>query len=150
MLAPGAATDPIQVIDVRDLGEWMVHVAESRTFGVFNACGPAKKLGMGEMLAACKAASTNDTKLVWVDSAFLAKQEGVDLPIWSPYEGKSKGDHMSSNAAAVKAGLTFRPIAVTAKDTLAWFHTLPPERQAKPRAGMSLVKEAELLKAFRG
>ncbi len=150
MLAPGAPTDPIQVIDVRDLGEWMVHVAETRAFGMFNACGPAKKLSMGEMLAACKAACTNDTKLVWVDAAFLAKQEGVDLPIWSPYEGKSKGDHMVSNAAAVKAGLTFRPIAVTTKDTLAWFHTLPPERQAKPRAGMSLEKEAELLKAFRG
>ena len=150
MLAPGSPSDPVQIIDVRDLGEWMVRVAEAKTYGVFNACGPAKKLSWGEMLGACKAASTNDTKLVWVDAAFLAKQEGLDLTIWSAYEGKSKGDHSVSNAAAVKASLTFRPIAVTAKDTLTWFHTLPDERRAKVRAGLSAEKEAEVLKAFRG
>lgn len=149
MLAPGMPSDPVQIIDVRDLGEWMVRVAESKTVGAFNACGPTTRLGWGEMLAACKAASTNDTKLVWVDAAFLAKQEGIDMTIWSPYEGKTKGDHMVSNAAAVRAGLTFRPIAVTAKDTLAWFHTLPDERRAKLKAGLSAEKEAEILKAFR-
>lgn len=149
MLAPGEPTDPIQVIDVRDLGRWMVHVAEQRILGVFNACGPKEKLAMGEMLAACTAASTNDTKLVWVPAAFLAKQEGLELPIWSPYEGKSKGDHRVSNAAAVKAGLTFMPISTTVKDTLTWYQSLPEERRSKPRAGLSAAKEAEVLAAFR-
>lgn len=104
---------------------------------------------MGEMLAACTAASTNDTKLVWVPAAFLAKQEGLELPIWSPYEGKSKGDHRVSNAAAVKAGLTFMPISTTVKDTLTWYQSLPEERRSKPRAGLSAAKEAEVLAAFR-
>jgi len=177
MLAPGAPTDPVQVIDVRDLGEWMVRVAETKTFGVFNACGPAKKLSWGEVFDASKRVTQKDTKLVWVDAAFLAKQEGLDLTIWSAYEGKSKGDHSVSNAAAVKAGLTFRPIADTIKDTLAWLHALPEDRRVglsigltaeelariteraktepdlakrlEQRTGMSLEKEAEVLKAFR-
>ncbi|MEO6710666.1 MAG: NAD-dependent epimerase/dehydratase family protein [Planctomycetota bacterium] len=146
MLAPGAPSDPVQVIDVRDLGEWMVRVAENKTYGVFNACGPAKKLSWGELLEACKAASANDTKLVWVDAAFLMKQEGLDLNIWSPYEGKSKGDHSVSNAAAVKAGLTFRPIAATAKDTLAWFNSLPAERRSRLRVGITAEEAAQLAK----
>jgi 2'-hydroxyisoflavone reductase len=150
MLAPGAPSDPIQVIDARDLGEWMVHLAEHKTYGVYNSCGPAKRMTMGEMLAACKAASTNDTKLSWVDAEFLAKQEGIDLPIWAAYAGDSRGFHTWSNAAAVKAGLNFRPIAVTAKDTLAWFHTQSTERQAKLKAGISAEVEADLLRKFQG
>jgi 2'-hydroxyisoflavone reductase len=152
MLAPGAASDPIQVIDVRDLGEWMVRVAEQKTVGVFNACGPAKKLSMGEVIEACRAAAAPESaslKPVWVDHEFLAKQPGVDLPIWAPYAGESRGFHTWSNARAVKAGLTFRSIAVTTKDTLTWHLSRPAERQAKLRAGLSAEKEAELLKLFR-
>lgn len=150
MLAPGAASDPLQVIDVRDLGEWMVRVAENKSFGTFNACGPAKRLTMGETLAACVAAGKAETKLVWVPTEFLGKQEGLDLPIWAPYAGESRGFHTWSNAAAIKAGLTFRDIQTIAKDTLAWFQGLPAERQAKLRAGLSAEREAEVLTAFRG
>jgi 2'-hydroxyisoflavone reductase len=150
MLAPGKPTDPIQVIDVRDLGEWMVRVAENRTLGVFNACGPAKKLGMGEMLEACKTASGSDAKFVWVDAAFLAKYEQLELPIWSPYEGKSKGDHMVSNAAAIAAGLKFRPIVDTARDTLEWFHGQAPEKRSRLEAKLASDIEAKVLKDFRG
>ena len=148
MLAPGSASDPIQVIDVRDLAEWMVHVAETRTYGVFNAVGPNARLSMGEMLAACKAASVNDAKFIWVDAEFLSKQEGVDLPIWAAYAGETRGFHTVSHAAALKAGLKSRPIAQTTKDTLVWFHTLPAERQAKLKAGLSPEAEAKLLAAF--
>ena len=34
-------------------------------------------------------------------------------------------------------------------DLLDWFHALPAERQAKPRAGISREKEAELLAAWK-
>ena len=98
---------------------------------------------------ACKAASTNDTRLVWVDAEFLGKQEGVELPIFAPYAGDTRGFHTWSNQRAVKAGLVFRPIAATAKDTLAWFQALPEERRNKLRGALTAEREAELLAKFR-
>jgi 2'-hydroxyisoflavone reductase len=151
VLAPGAPTDPIQVIDVRDLAEWMVHLAETGTTGSFNACGPERRLTMGEVLEACKTASGSDAKFTWVNAEFLLKQ-GEDgdgsLPIWAPYQDKYKGFHTWSNARAIKAGLKFRPIATTAKDTLTWFRTLPQERQDKLKAGPSAEKEVAMLTAW--
>jgi len=49
---------------------------------------------------------------------------------------------------AARAGLRSRPLESTVRDTLAWFETLPPERQAKLHAGIDAAKEAELLKAW--
>src|SRR5262249_40998333 len=50
VLAPGSADDPVQLIDVRDLGAWLVTLAEAGTTGVFNALGPIKPLTMGAVL----------------------------------------------------------------------------------------------------
>jgi 2'-hydroxyisoflavone reductase len=151
VLAPGAPTDPIQVIDVRDLAEWMLHLAETGTTGSFNACGPERRLTMSEVLEACKTASGSDAKFTWVNADFLLKQ-GEDgdgsLPIWAPYQDKYKGIHTWSNARAIKAGLKFRPIATTAKDTLIWFRTLPKERQDKLKAGPSAEREVAMLTAW--
>jgi 2'-hydroxyisoflavone reductase len=41
--------------------------------------------------------------------------------------------------------LTFRPLDLTARDTLAWFKTLPPERQHEMKAGLKPEREAEVL-----
>lgn len=149
MLAPGTPEDPIQIIDVRDLGEWLVRVVENKLTGVYNATGPEKPWTMGGVLAACKAATGHkDTKPIWVPSEFLARNgedgEG-DIPIWAPPEGKNKGFHLRSIDKAVKAGLKFRPGAVTVKDTLAYFKSLPEERRAKLRAGLTPEREKALL-----
>jgi 2'-hydroxyisoflavone reductase len=53
-----------------------------------------------------------------------------------------------SNQRAIAAGLTFRPLAATVQDLLAWFRSLLAERQAKLNAGITREKEAELLKAW--
>src|SRR5207237_9505012 len=73
MLAPGSPADPIQIIDVRDLGAWLVRLVESRVFGAFNACGPDKKLSMGEVLETSKAITKSDAKFTWVSAHFLPK-----------------------------------------------------------------------------
>ena len=92
-----------------------------------------------------------DTKLVWVPADFLEKHgengDGV-IPIWAPAVGTYRGMHLRSNAKAVKAGLTFRPAATTVRDTLAYFKSLPAERQAKPAAFVPPEREAELLAAW--
>ncbi|WP_433934332.1 NAD-dependent epimerase/dehydratase family protein [Sorangium cellulosum] len=151
VLAPGAALDPIQIIDVRDLAEWLVTVVESRTTGIFNAAGPGEPLTMGGLLDACKAASGSSARFTWVSAKFLEKPPGepVDLPIWAPAEGETRAFHLRSAERARKAGLKFRAVQDTVKDTLSWWKTLPPERQSRPRAGLSPEREAELLGAWR-
>lgn len=152
VLAPGSPDDPVQLIDVRDLGEWIVKLIEDRTTGIFNGLGPDKPLTIGAMLEACKAASGNGAKLTWVDADFLAEQNvngWTDMPVWVPNKGDSAGFAKVSNAKALKAGLTFRPIALTAKDTLAWFKTLPEARRAKLLAGISPERELKVLAAWK-
>jgi nucleoside-diphosphate-sugar epimerase len=148
VLAPGEPGDPIQIIDVRDLAAWLVLLVERGTFGVFNACGPEKRLTMGATLEACKAARPGEVRFTWVPVEFLEEHQVGELPIWAPYRGDSKGSHTWSNARAVKAGLTFRPVGETVKDTLAWYETLPEERRSEPRAGLEPERERELLAAF--
>jgi 2'-hydroxyisoflavone reductase len=146
MAVPGAASDPIQIIDVRDLGEWLVRLCETKAFGAFNACGPAKKLSMGELTAACVKAAAKKPALAWIPASMAAKAEGWEFPIWSPYEGDTKGFHTWKNDRAIKAGLRFRPVGETVKDTLAWYKTQEGVEKGRTRlAGPTAEQEAKLL-----
>jgi 2'-hydroxyisoflavone reductase len=151
VIAPGSPDDPNQIIDARDLGEWMIRMAESQVGGVYNATGPWKPLNMAQMLYGIKAASSSDVWFTWIDADFLEGQKvraWVDMPTWIPPKEGYEGFSRMSIARALKQGLTFRPLAVTAKDTLDWFKSLPEERQAKLRFGLSAEREAEVLKAW--
>jgi 2'-hydroxyisoflavone reductase len=151
VLAPGDGSDPVQVIDVRDLGAFMVALVEAGAAGTYNATGPAARLHAREMLAACRPPGS-DARFSWVEAEFLARQ-GVqpwsDLPAWVPASGESAGMGQVSNRRALGAGLGFRPLAETARDTLAWWRTLPAERQAHPKAGLSPEREAAVLRAWK-
>ena len=150
VLVPPAG-DPVQIIDARDLAEWTIRLAEQRNFGIFNACGPADELSMGAMAEGIRKVTGSEAKLTFVTTEFLEKQ-GVapwaDLPVWVPGQGDSAGFGRTGIAKAIKAGLSFRPLATTTTDTLAWFNALPAERRAKLRAGISAERETELLKAW--
>lgn len=152
MLAPGTPGDAIQCIDVRDLTAFMMTLVESRTNGTFNADSPARAFTIGALIAASQGASPKaDTKPVWVNEDFLAahsKPDELDLPIWAPTKGEYAGASLTATEIAHKAGLRSRPLEVTVRDTLAWFQTLPPERQAKLHAGLDPAKEADLLHAW--
>lgn len=128
MLVPGTPGDPIQLIDVRDLAEWIVHCIEARVVGVFNAVGPREELSMRAMLDGCRAASGADTTFTWVAADFLAEHK-ASFPIWAAPAGEHAGFHRVSIARALASGLRFRPIEDTARDTLAWHASLPDELQ---------------------
>lgn len=151
VLAPGNGTTPVQYIDGRDLGAWLVHLVEQKTTGTFNALGPDKRVTMKDVLEQCNAASGNKAKLTWVDWEFLKKHEvgpWMEMPMWVPLE-EDPGFGQASNARAVKAGLTFRPLVETAKDTLAWLETLPEDKKARFRSsGIKLDKEQKILAAW--
>ncbi|NVB83164.1 MAG: SDR family oxidoreductase, partial [Kofleriaceae bacterium] len=152
VLAPGDGSTPVQYIDGRDLGEWIVKLIEKGTTGTMNALGPEKPITMKEVLEACNAAGGNKAQLTWVPWSFLEKQEvapWAEMPMWLPLE-EDPGFGSMSNEHAQQAGLRFRPIAETAKDTLAWLATLPEDQRAKLRSsGISRDKEAKVLAAFR-
>lgn len=148
VLAPGDGSDPVQFIDARDLAEWTIRVAETRTFGTFNATGPARPITMARFLSDVGHGVGARPELTWVPAAFLDKEKveaWSDMPVWVPASGDSAGFHKRSIARALAAGLTFRPLATTAADTLAWFRTQPAERQAKLRAGLTPAREAQVL-----
>jgi len=156
VLAPGTPHDPVQFVDVRDLARFLVALAENKTVGTFNALGPLGGLPIHEMLEGCKAAAKSDATFTWVDADFLQEHKVTpwsDMPVWIPPRGEYAGIGRRSCARSMKAGLTFRPVEETARDTLAWWKTLPPEktadeRAAKLAAGLSPSRESEVLAAW--
>jgi nucleoside-diphosphate-sugar epimerase len=148
VLAPGDGSDPVQIIDTRDLAEWTIRMAEERGLGTFNATGPAHPLSMKEMLSGVASAIHADPKLVWVPADFLESEKveaWSDMPVWVPGHGESAGFARRSIAKALASGLTFRPLTATAADTLAWFKEQPAERQAKLKTGLTPAREQEVL-----
>lgn len=148
ILAPGRPDAPTQVIDARDLAAWAIKLIETAETGTFNVTGPARGTRMDEFLAACRAASGADCRLEWVDEAFLLAQ-GVapftEMPCWVP--AAAEGIHGADITRALAKGLQCRPLAETARDTLAWRRPLLADRPL--RAGLTPERERELLGAWR-
>lgn len=153
VLCPGDGSTPVQYIDGRDLAAWIVKLVEDGAVGTYNALGPERKITMREVLEACNAAGGNKAQLTWVDAAFLEKQEvgaWSEMPMWIDATGEWVGFGTTSNARAVKAGLVFRPILETAKDTLAWLPSVPEDKRKRATSsGISREKEAKVLAAWK-
>ena len=151
VMAPGNPTDPVQFIDCRDLGEWYVRLVEDSAIGVYNGVGPASPMSIAEMLYGIRATTGGELSFTWVDADFLKQhevEEWGEMTVWVPPVGEYAGFSSSSIARAKKAGLSFRPLATTAVDTLAYWSSLPDERRAKPRAGLEPEKERAVLAAW--
>jgi len=151
ILAPGTGDDPVQIIDARDLAEWTVRMVENGTTGSFNAVGPRARLSMAEQLHGIRGALPGNTELsfTWVPPEFL-EQQGIrpwmEMTTWF---GEDAVLSKVSVERAVEAGLTYRPLALTAADTLDWFRALPADRQEQPRSGLAPQKEAAALAAWK-
>ncbi len=155
VFAPGDGSDPVQIVDGRDLTAFEVLCMQRRTGGTFNVTGPhpSQPLTMRGMLEACRKASGSEATFVWADTDFL-DAHGVspwsDLPSWLPGEGDYAGFCRRNIDKAVTAGLDFRPLVETFRDTLAWFDGLETERRegVVKRCGLTAEREAELLVAW--
>jgi 2'-hydroxyisoflavone reductase len=148
MLWPGSPSDPIQIVDVRDLATFTVDCLEKRVTGTYNTATPPGEFTMGDLLADCRAVTAADVAPVWVDTDFVREHElvaGRDLPIWSPPDGEEGKVALTSGAAAYEKGLRIRPTRETARDTIRWWKTLPAERTATLKAGLDPAQEARLL-----
>ncbi len=149
VLAPGTPQDFTQFIDGRDLADFVVLCAEKKTLGTFNADAQAASITMGRLLDTCKKVAKSDATFTWVDAAFLEKEKVSpwgDMPAWIPAAGDDAAFGRVSSAKAKAAGLKYRPLDDTVRDTLAWLKTEPQEHQAKLKSGISPEREAEVLK----
>lgn len=147
VLAPGNPEHANQIIDQRDITEWIVRLAENGVAGDFNATGPGARMSMAEMLYGIRAATSAPVEFTWVPEDFLEAQ-GVrpfgDLPAWAP-----GADLMYVDIdRALATGLTFRPLAMTSRDTVEWDRTRPEDARSNRRAGMSRQREREVLDAW--
>lgn len=144
VLAPGRPERTVQFVDVRDLAAWILDMAERGAAGIFNATGPEEPLTMQGLLDECIAVLRSAAVLTWVTESFLLER-GVapwtELPLWIP----NADDHFDCRKA-IAAGLRFRPLAETVRDTLEWDAARPAERPR--RAGLSREREREILAAW--
>jgi 2'-hydroxyisoflavone reductase len=148
LLAPERPGYLVQVIDVRDLAVWTLHMIEHGQVGIYNATGPDYALTIGDVIETCVAVSGSDAQARWASAALLAEQ-GIapwsELPLWVPEGPDTAGFATVDCSKAIADGLSFRPIAETVRDTLAWAQSRPADYQW--RAGLSAEKEqAALLK----
>ena len=144
MLVPGTRGVPVQMVDVRDLADFTLRVATRGDRDVYNVAGPASPLTWCEMLDTCNSVCEADTALCWVGDDFVAEQkfEGTELPLWP--DPTFRGVMQANCERAITAGLTFRPLADTIRDTLAWH-----DAHGVPNTGLSAEHEQDLLRRWR-
>jgi 2'-hydroxyisoflavone reductase len=151
VMAPGDPTFLVRYIDARDVSEWCIRLIEGNVAGVYNTVGPRSHLSMAEMLYGIRAAVSNEISFTWVSADFLAEHDvraWSDMPAWLPPTEGNRGYGSISRARAIEKGLTFRPLAVTAAETLEWWGSLPDERRSNPRVGLPAEREREVLAAW--
>jgi 2'-hydroxyisoflavone reductase len=144
VLAPGPPERRIQFVDVRDLGDWIVRLAEERMGGTFNAVG--RPLAFAELLEAARAATDSDAHPVWVDEELLLTHEvgsWQELPLWLP-QTLDVAHFLEADASrAITAGLTFRPVEETVRGAL-------EQAELVPGVGLDARRERELLQLWHG
>lgn len=152
MLWPGTPDSPIQIIDVRDLANFVVDTIENKTTGIFNTVTPAGSYTMGRLLEDSQAVLATTVEPVWVSDAFVAESgagAGGALPIWHPVSGDVAHVSSVSGVRARAAGLHNRPVRETIRDLMTWWDTLPEERIASARFAMTAEREAELIATWK-
>jgi 2'-hydroxyisoflavone reductase len=159
VLVPDADLWPVQIVNGRDLAEWLLDLAERHESGTFNATGPESPLAMADVLQTAREVSGSDAAFVPVPESFLLEQ-GVepfdDLPLWLalPANPAFAGFFDADVSRAVAAGLRFTPLAETVAAVLAWERERSgaPDKDYGPQAlagGLDPAREAELLAAAR-
>ena len=150
VLAPGRPGYFVQFIDARNLAEWTIGMIEQKAAGIYNANGLPKNLTMESLLQECKAVSGSDASFTWANEDFLLQEKvapWTGMPLWMPEEAAPhmKGFMFINCDKAVAAGLTFRPLKETIRDTLDWRARKASEDL---KAGIAPDREQALLRKW--
>jgi 2'-hydroxyisoflavone reductase len=151
VLAPQEPEALIQVIDVRDLADFTMKLVEDNASGTYNATGPDYELTLGRLLDVSKQISGSDANVRWASVEFLNQHKveaWSDMPTWIPDDEEGLGFSRIDISKAIAAGLKFRPLEETVRDTLAWAKTRPADHEW--RAGLTAERETQVLAALKG
>lgn len=152
VVAPGDGTVGAQLVDVRDVGAFNVRLVEEDREGVFNAVGPASPMSMAEMIHGVRAVTAAEVSIHWVPAEVLRAHDvgaWMEMPVWVYPSPETAGFMEWDGSKAHAAGLTHRPLAETARDTLEWW-TSGPGMERELQTGLAPAKEAEILEDWLG
>lgn len=147
LLAPAPAYEPVQVIDVRDLAAGILDAAEAGRTGIVDGVGPV--LARAEFVAQVIAGVGGGAEAVWADPAWLQARDVApwsgprSIALWLPADTLPQLAGMIARdaAPAQAAGIHARPLADTARDTLAWTQATPDAAAT----GLTAEEEAALV-----
>ncbi|HQO09471.1 MAG TPA: NAD-dependent epimerase/dehydratase family protein [Clostridiales bacterium] len=145
IIIPKTTNYPIQFIDVRDLADFIILLLEKNKTGIFNATGPKNRFTFQELLDICIHFAKKDVNLIKMPGKFLARQLSENdcyLPL-EESKGEWAGIEQIDCSKAINAGLKFRDVKKTVKDTLKWFGSLAEDHQM--RAGLKPDIEKEII-----
>lgn len=152
VMVPGKEEDPVQYVDVRDAAEFMIRLLEKKKAGTYNCVGPDESQGMHDFVRkANKAFDINRTLIPIEDYEFLKESDVHYLVPWIMPEGNNIGSALVSNTKGIAAGLTFRDLSVTIKDTYSWWMSEGAKelREAYESDEKTLInRESEILQAW--
>lgn len=154
ILVPGRADDPMQYVDVRDVAEWMIRLAENSVTGTFNAVGPQKIETIKSFIEKVQKTFSVKSDFTIIDDYQFLKDNNVHYLVpWVPVEGNNYGSARINNSKSVNAGLTFRKLTTSIKDTHDWWYSeaISQERRDKYEGNPKsvLVREQEILKKWK-
>jgi 2'-hydroxyisoflavone reductase len=155
VLAPGDPEAPCQIIDARDVAEWVLDMAAKAATGTFNVTGPAEPVPLRRVLETCREVSRSDARFTWVDSEFLQEQgvgPWLEMPLWLP---ANLGSLVAPTDRVLARGIRYRTLDSTVRETLEWAQAEPvPVQQLdaggrqRPLGGLAPEKEAAVLQAW--
>lgn len=154
IMVPGKPTDPVQYIDVRDVAEWVIHLAETHSSGIYNAVGPEKPQSMSDFIDKAKKSFDVDSRFVFIeDYQFLAENKIYGIIPWLLTDENYYGSARIDNTKAIHSGLQFRDLSASIKDTYQWWisDALTAERrnQFELKPGSILMNEKSLLERWK-
>ncbi len=148
ILAPGTPGNFVQLIDGRDLSEWIIKMIEENISGIFNVTGKQLELTFGKMLNEIKVATKSDAEFIWAAEKFLTANNVApwsEMPFYLPESDENLRNFLTMNVdQALAKGLKFRPLSDTILDVLNWRKM----QNFEMRAGISAEREAELLDKY--
>jgi 2'-hydroxyisoflavone reductase len=142
MVGPAHPEVAVAGVDARDMCPWIITLAENDTPGAFNAAGPAYT--RAGMLWAIKGSTGKEVNIHWPSSELA---EELELP--QPMMDWGTDSNYFPNAASREAGLDYRPLADSAKDTVEWFAGLDEERRKNARGWPTAELESKALARIR-
>ena len=151
VLAPGPREATVQLIDARDLAEWVLAMGAERRAGVYNAVAPPGWTTWEALLETCREVVNPSAELCWVDGGRIAaalEDPWSQLPLWPAPDPDAAGLFAVDASRAAAAGLRPRPLRETVADTWAWLRDggEPAAWRAELRAqGLDAARERALL-----